>query len=204
MAFLRLSITSIIVFLLSLGRVYSFIVGSNHLLPSSYSTLKTIQTSQLFTVVDEDIFDVIPSVRIEGNSLQTWSFDSTSKRIQVSCRSSGRPIEASIELWQTPSYIPTKFKVECEDGSENIVHSIIELSDGHPTTLAVYNTEGQEFPMDVSVQDRSHVDSAESIFSGHQSQYIEGNKAVKSYTFGYGVESVHVLLKTNTRNMKGM
>ena len=202
MAFLRLSI-SIVVFLLSLDRVYSFIIGSNHLLSSS--TLKNkIQTSPLFTVVDEDIFDVIPPVRIEGNSLQTWAFDSNSKRIQVSCRSTGRPIEASIELWQTPSYTPTKFKVECEDGSENIVHSIIELPEGHPTTLAVYNTEGQEFPLDVSVQDRSHVDSAESIFSGQSSQYIEGNKAVKSYTFGYGVESVHVLLKTNTRNMKGM
>ena len=201
MAFLRLSI-SIVVFLLCLGRVYSFIIGSNHLLSSSTKT--NIQTSPLFAVVDEDIFDVIPPVRIEGNSLQTWAFDSNSKRVQVSCRSTGRPIEASIELWQTPSYIPTKFKVECEDGSENIVHSIIELPDGHPTTLAVYNTEGQEFPMDVSVQDRSHVDSAESIFSGQSSQYIEGNKAVKSYTFGYGVESVHVLLKTNTRNMKGM
>jgi len=201
MAFIRLSIISIF---LSLGRVYSFLSVSNHLLSSS--TLKNkIQTSlQLFTVVDEDIFDVIHPVRIEGNSLQTWSFDSTSKRVQVSCRSTGRPIEAGIELWQSPSYIPTKFKVECEDGSENIVHSIIELPEGHPTTLAVYNTEGQEFPLDVSVQDRSHVESAESIFSGHQSQYIEGNKAVKSYTFGYGVESVHVLLKTNTRNMKGM
>ena len=200
MAFLRSSIISIAVFLLSLGRVYSFI-GSHQL--SSSSIKSNIQTT-LFTVVDEDIFDVIPPVRIEGNSLQTWAFDGTSKRVQVSCRSTGRPIETNIELWQTPSYIPTKFKVECEDGSDNIVHSIIELPEGHHTTLAVYNTEGQEFPLDVSVQDRSHVDSAESIFSGQSSQYIEGNKAVKSYTFGYGVESVHVLLKTNTRNMKGM
>lgn len=39
--------------------------------------------------------------------------------------------------------------------------------------------------------------------SGIKPQYIEGNKSVKSYTFGYGVESVEVLLTSHLRNMKG-
>lgn len=93
--------------------------------------------------INENIWDIAPPIRIEGNSLKTWAFPSgTSKRVQVSIQSVGRPIEASVELWQTPSYTPTKFTVECEDASENIVHSIIELPEGHPVTLAVYNTEG--------------------------------------------------------------
>jgi len=92
--------------------------------------------------------------------------------------------------------------VECEDGSENIVHSIIELPVGRAVTLAVYNTEGQEFPLEASVMDASHVPSASTSFTGLVPQYIEGNGAVKSYNFPENVESVEVLLRTTTRNMK--
>ncbi|KAL7533256.1 hypothetical protein ACHAWF_004427 [Thalassiosira exigua] len=153
--------------------------------------------------VDEDIWSVSPPVRIEGKSLKTWAFPSgASKRVQVSIKSLGRPTEASVELWQTPSYTPTKFTVECEDGSENVFHSTIELPEGHPVTVAVYNTECQQFPMEVSVADVGHLESASSTFQGHRPQYIEGGKAVKSYTFGYGVESVEVFLTTKMRNMK--
>lgn len=151
----------------------------------------------------ENIFDIAPPVRIEGNSLRTWAFSSgATKRVQVSIQSAGRPIEASVELWQTPSYTPTKFTVECEDASENIVHSIIELPEGHPVTVAVYNTEGQEFPMDASVVEVNNVESALATFQGQKSQYIEGGKAVKSYNFNESVDSVEVLLKSNLRNMK--
>ena len=159
--------------------------------------------------INEDIFNIIPPVRIEGNSLKTWTFPSgTSKRAQVSIMSTGRPIEASVELWQTPSYTPTKFKVECEDGSENIVHSIIELPEGYPVTLAVYNTEGQEFPMDCSVMDVTGEGGGESAVSYFQAgqimpHYVEGNKAVKSFSFAHDVEEVEVLLTTHSRNMKG-
>lgn len=154
--------------------------------------------------INEDIWDTVPPKRIEGNSLQTWAFSSgTTQRVQVSIKSVGRPIEASVELWQTPSYTPTKFTVECEDASENIVHSIIELPLGHPTTVAVYNTEGQEFPMDVSVAEMNDVEGASAAFEGQTPQYIEGRKGVKSYNFNHGVESVEVFLRTSARNMKG-
>ena len=142
---------------------FLFCVGG--VFPFSSTTLRQHITQhhhqrELFStsgIVNEDIFDISAPTRIEGNSLQTWSFPTgQTKRVQVSCKSLGRPIEASIELWKTPSYTPTKFTVECEDGSENIVHSIIELPEGYPVTLAVYNTEGQEFPMDVSVIDMSN------------------------------------------------
>lgn len=108
-----------------------------------------------------------------------------------------------MELWQTPSYTPTKFKVECEDGSDNIVHSIVELPRGHPVTVAVYNTEGQEFPMEVSVAEMDNGSSdALSSFQNQRPQCIEGGKAVKSYSFGPGVEFVEVLLTSQMRNMK--
>ena len=164
---------------------------------------------QLFATdgpINEDIFDISPPLRIEGNSLKTWAFPAgTQRSVQVSIKSLGRPIEASVELWQTPSYTPTKFTVECEDGSDNIVHSIIQLPEGHPVTVAAYNTEGQEFPMDATVVEMpdNGVESAFASFEGQRPQYIEGGKGVKSYTFGFGVESFEVLLTTKMRNMKG-
>lgn len=59
--------------------------------------------------------------------------------------------------------------------------------------------------MDVTVVEMpdNGVESAFASFEGQRPQYIEGGKAVKSYTFGFGVESVEVLLTTKMRNMKG-
>lgn len=113
----------------------------------------------------------------------------------------GRPVEASVELWQSPSYIPTKFTVECEDASENIVHSLIELPPGYPVTIAVYNTEGQEFPMEVSVSD-SFSGSALDSFAGWRPILVQGDGTVKSFHLSQDVDSVEVLLTTQTRNMK--
>lgn len=89
----------------------------------------------------------------------------------------------------------TKFTIECEDSSENIVHSIVELrQEGNTKTVAVYNAEGQKFPMEVSVVDVSHVGSMVMAFQGLRPQYKGGDKAGKSYIFGDGVESMELFL----------
>ena len=76
---------------------------------NAFSTLKSnrnIRQSLLYSSaagpIDEDIFATNPPLRIEGNSLKTWS-GFQSNRAQVSIKSLGRPVEASVELWQTPS-----------------------------------------------------------------------------------------------------
>jgi hypothetical protein len=111
-------------------------------------------------------------------------------------------VEASVQLWQTPSYIPTQFTVECEDGSENIVHSIIELPPGYPATIAVYNTEGQEFPMEVSVEDSFNRYSPLDSFQGWTPILVQGDGTVKSFNLADDVDNVEILLTTHTRNMK--
>lgn len=183
----------------------------------AFSTTKTIfspsrsirSTSSLFSTppppiqgpINDDIFETSPPLRIEGSSLKTWS-GFTSNRVQVSIKSLGRPVEASVQLWQTPSYIPTQFTVECEDGSENIVHSIIELPPGYPVTIAVYNTEGQEFPMEVSVEDSFNRYSPLDSFHGWTPILVQGDGTVKSFNLADDVENVEILLTTHTRNMK--
>ncbi|EED86411.1 predicted protein [Thalassiosira pseudonana CCMP1335] len=153
--------------------------------------------------INEDIFTISPPVRIQGSSLKTWSYEpGPSKRIQVSIKSLGRPIEASVELWQTPTYIPTKFTVECEDASENIVHSVFEVPENTPVTIAIYNTENVQFPLEVSVSDTG-LESAIDSFEGEQSEHIQGGR-IKSFTFGEEIESVEVLLVTKHRNLKAM
>mmetsp|Transcript_7628 Transcript_7628/g.11572 ORF Transcript_7628/g.11572 Transcript_7628/m.11572 type:complete len:274 (+) Transcript_7628:56-877(+) len=164
--------------------------------PSSSSLAAT----PILGPINEDIFSTTPPLRIEGNSLKTWS-GFQSDRVQVSIKSMGRPVEASVELWQTPSYIPTKFTVECEDGSENIVHSLIELPPGYPVTIAVYNTEGQEFPMEVSVSDSNSASALDS-FAGWRPILVQGDGTVKAFNLADDVEHVEILLTTQTRNMK--
>jgi len=65
--------------------------------------------------------------------------EQTTQRVQLSIRSEGRPIDANVELWHTPSYIPTKFRIYTEDGESRPVDDIIETPK-HPKTVAVYNT----------------------------------------------------------------
>lgn len=172
-----------------------------------FSPSRIRSTSSLFSTppiqgpINEDIFETSPPLRIEGNSLKTWS-GFTSNRVQVSIKSLGRPVEASVQLWQTPSYIPTQFTVECEDGSENIVHSIIELPPGYPVTIAVYNTEGQEFPMEVSVEDSFNRYSPLDSFHGWAPILVQGDGTVKSFNLADDVDNVEILLTTHTRNMK--
>jgi len=148
------------------------------------------------------IWDMSPPVRVEGDSLRTWDIGTeTTERVQVSLRSQGRPLEASVELWHTPSYKPIKFKVECEDGNESPVHVILETPK-HPKTIAVFNTESQDFPFEASVAPTGLGVAYDSL-ADSQPDVVQGGK-VTSYIFGPEVESIQVLLKTDKRNMKAI
>jgi len=150
----------------------------------------------------DGIWDMSPSMRIEGNSLRTWDIGAeTTERVQVSIRSAGRPIDTCVELWHTPSYIPMWCKVSCEDGSTHPFHTIIETPK-HPKTVAVFNTEAIEFPLEASVADTGLGRACES-FASEKATLVQGGETT-SYTFGPEVESVQVLLKTDERNMKAL
>ena len=75
----------------------------------------------------------------EGNTLKTWALGAESaERLQLSIRSSGRPVHAEVELWQTPSYVPSKCKVWLEDGAATTLPHLIEMP-RQPETVAVFN-----------------------------------------------------------------
>ena len=151
----------------------------------------------------DGIWDISPPLRIEGNQLRTWDIGAkTTERVQVSIRSAGRPIDTCVELWHTPSYIPMWCKVSCEDGSTHPFHTIIETPK-HPKTVAVFNTEAIEFPLEASVADTGLGRACESLTVGEKPTLVQGGE-ITSYTFGPEVESVRVLLKNNERNMRAL
>lgn len=141
-----------------------------------------------------DIWNLSPPVRVEGNSLRTWDFDTdAAERVQVSIRSAGRPIDTSVELWHTPSFVPTRGKVYCEDGSTHPFHTVIETPQ-HPKTVAVFNTEAQEFPLEVSVS----ADTGSGLGTAYESLVGEYPTSVQG-----GEITIYTFLWTRSRERAG-
>jgi len=153
-----------------------------------------------------DVWGTSPSVRVQGMTLKTWDVSAPSTdRVQVSLKSEGRPIESQIELWTTPSYIPTKMRVYTMDGKDRPVNAVIETPK-ETNTVAVYNNAEIDFPFDAAVVDTGLGKAMEAL-SGETPELVQGAGAIRSYTFGPEVDSVQVLLKTaglGERNMKAM
>lgn len=153
------------------------------------------------SAITEEIWDIAPSVRVQGNTLKTWDIgDGSIERVQLAVKSDGRPVDADVQLWTTPSYIPTKFRVYTEDGALRPITAVIE-SPVSPKTVAVYNKAAMEFPFDATVANTGLSKAYDTHFAGVEANHVQGGK-ITSYTFGPEVDSIHVLLKTVERNMK--
>lgn len=143
-----------------------------------------------------------PSVRVQGETLKTWVVEEIpTQRVQVSIRSSGRPVECNVEYWHTPSYTPTHFKCYSEDGLTRPIHAIVETPK-HPKTIALRNTGPMVFPFQAQVK-HTGLESAYACFSALKlkPESIQGGKTVY-FPLDGEVDSVQVLLKTPDRNMK--
>ena len=142
-----------------------------------------------------------PSKRVEGQTLKTWDIgDPSIERVQLSIKSDGRPMDADVQLWHTPAYIPTKFSVYSEDGKIRPVDVVIETPK-HPKTVALYNTGPMEFPFEATVVNTG-LDKAYKSLADEPHEHIQGKGKIAAYTFGPEVESIQVLLKTDEKNMK--
>ena len=170
--------------------------------PARHGTVQRLAqpAMALSAPLTDDIWTIAPKARVEGNTLKTWDIgEESTERVQLSIRSDGRPINSNIELWHTPAYIPTKFKVYTEDGRSRPVHAVIETPK-HPKTVAVFNKGAMEFPFEANVA-KTGLGTAYDSLSDVEPELVQGGK-ITSYTFGAEVESIQVLLKTDERNMK--
>jgi hypothetical protein len=191
-----------IVGLALVGSAASFSLQGAPRLTTSHRSVGLVMDEGAASPLASNIWESSPAVKVQGSTLKTWDIgEESTQRVQLSLRSEGRPIDANIELWHTPSYIPTKFRIYTEDGVARPVDAVIETPK-HPKTVAVYNTGSLEFPFDAAVANTGLGKAYESL-SHIDGALVQGGQ-ITSYTFPTEVESVQVLLKTYERNMKAL
>lgn len=144
-----------------------------------------------------------PPTTIQGGALQTWWFSNTAiKCIEVTLTTEGCTLDADIQLWNGPDTTPHKIQVSGEDGSKWPFTALIAAPSG-PNTVAVRNTGVIEFPIFAHIKhdlvDRGTADlAAEAYKLAKKTKKLEGG-AVDTFNFDENVDSVSILLETDSR-----
>jgi len=146
-----------------------------------------------------EVFEKITPVKVQGGSLRTCSFDTAVDRVSVLLETSGRPLNANVELWQGPDNSPQKMSVYLEDGSKRPFRAIIE-SPGSSNAIAIRNTGQMELPLTAGIECDMSGNSgpAETLLSNADSRIVQGG-AVFTTPFPPSVQSVQVGLTTDGR-----
>merc|ERR1719159_1123839 len=85
-------------------------------------------------------------VQIQGETLRTWAFKSPAvDKVQVELGTEGRPLEATVEVWNAAGNTPFQARVYSEDGEIRPISAVLEIPRG-PSTVAVRNIGQMEFP----------------------------------------------------------
>ena len=136
------------------------------------------------------------SIVVQGGSLRTWSYLSTSvDQVQVLLGTQGRPMDADVELWHGPDNTPHKMRVYIENGQLRPFNAVIKTPRS-PNTVAVRNIGELEFPLVAKVVADDVVNPNAQC---EESPMIIQGGALRTYPFDLSVDSVQVLLKTDGR-----
>merc|ERR1711957_524750 len=147
----------------------------------------------------KELFDEIVPVEVQGGSLRTCSFEESVDRGSVLLKTSGRPLNANVELWQGPDNSPQKMAVYLEDGEHRPFRCTIE-SPGSSNAIAIRNTGQMEFPLTAGLEcDQSESASpSETLLANSKYRTVQGG-AVYTTPFPAAVMSVQVALRTDGR-----
>lgn len=160
-----------------------------------FSTIKPKSTKEMF--------DRVNSVKVQGTSLKTCSFNEAVERVEVLLKTEGRPLNANVELWQGPDNSPQKISVYLEDGSKRPFRSVIECPGGS-NSVAIRNTGQVEFPLTAGIDpdmNRNSRSPAAMLTERSSSSRIVQGGAVYTSPFSPAVQSVQICLKTDGRPM---
>ena len=148
----------------------------------------------------KEVFDDIEPVKVQGGSLKTCSFAEAVNRVSVFLKTTGRPLNANVDLWQGPDNSPQKMSVYLEDGDLRPFRCTIE-SPGSSNAIAIRNTGQMEFPLTAGLEcDFSDGMSPSEILLANSADYrtVQGG-AVYTTPFPPAVQSVQVSMKTDGR-----
>jgi hypothetical protein len=151
------------------------------------------------TISTKDAFEETTPVAVQGGSLRTCSFDEGVDRVTVFLKTTGRPLNANVELWQGPDNAPQKMSVYLEDGSLRPFRCTVE-SPGSSNAIAIRNTGQMEFPLTAGLEcDFTNViGPAEMLLASSDKRTVQGG-AVYTTPFPPSVQSVQIMLKSDGR-----
>jgi len=149
----------------------------------------------------EDMFKTVTPITIQGGSLKTCSFDGGVERVTVFMKTTGRPLNANVELWQGPDNAPQKMAVYLEDGNTRPFRCTVETP-ASSNAISIRNTGQIEFPLTAGLEtDRSESKSpSEVIFAKSKYNTVQGG-AVYTTPFAASVQSVQIAMRTDGRPM---
>eukprot|EP00560_Eucampia_antarctica_P008183 CAMPEP_0197825160 /NCGR_PEP_ID=MMETSP1437-20131217/2292_1 /TAXON_ID=49252 ORGANISM="Eucampia antarctica, Strain CCMP1452" /NCGR_SAMPLE_ID=MMETSP1437 /ASSEMBLY_ACC=CAM_ASM_001096 /LENGTH=266 /DNA_ID=CAMNT_0043425047 /DNA_START=196 /DNA_END=993 /DNA_ORIENTATION=+ len=154
----------------------------------------------------EEIRAMTESIKVQGGTLRTCSFDQSVDRVQVLLKTSGRPLNSKVVLWQGPDNAPQKIIVYLEEGNRHQFRAVIETP-GASSAFAIYNTGSMEFPFDacldpeVETTDGKTSDSPSlKMTQTSESRLVQGG-SVYSTPFPPSVQSVEIMLNSDGRPM---
>jgi len=146
-----------------------------------------------------EMLEELTPVMVQGGSLRTCSFDEAVNRVSVLLKTTGRPLNANVDLWQGPDNAPQKMSVYLEDGELRPFRAIIE-SPGSSNAIAIRNTGQMEFPLTAGLECDMTSESSPSdiLFAKGKSRIVQGG-AVYTTSFPPSVQSVQVALTSDGR-----
>jgi len=156
------------------------------------STYNKPQTTQ-------EKFAELDPVAVQGGSLRTCSFDEAVDKVSVYLKTTGRPLNANVDLWQGPDNAPQKMSIYLEDGDSRPFRAVVE-SPGSSNAIAIRNTGQMEFPLTAGLEcDMTDgVSPSEILLANSEYRTVQGG-AVYTTPFPPSVQSVQVSMKTDGR-----
>jgi len=164
--------------------------------PPRYDDRSTMHSGTRST---QDIFYDITPVEVQGGSLKTCAFADNVGRATVLLKTTGRPLNANVELWQGPDNTPQKMSVYLEDGDLRPFRATIETN-GSANAVAIRNTAKMEFPLTAGIEcDMSQsVAPSEMLLANTKFRTVQGG-AVYTTPFPPAVQSVQIAIRTDGR-----
>lgn len=101
--------------------------------------------------VSSAIYDTPNSKTLQGGAIDTFPLDANVKSVKVMLKTSGRPLNAKVELIQGPNSLKFTIDLYTENGEERPFFTVIETP-GVENVIRVVNTAPMEFPMVVAVE----------------------------------------------------
>jgi hypothetical protein len=90
---------------------------------------------------------------VQGGALKTFPFhDPSVASVQVSLETEGLPLMAVIELWQGPGNVKQLAEIYSDDGMSKPFRTIVDLTPGYGSTVAVRNVGPLEYPLTAKVE----------------------------------------------------